>query len=302
MWNLSPMKASNNVNGIGTMHRNEVYTLKHKDLLAVHDAFTRNVLAELKDFDNLYYEVCNEPYFGGVTGEWQDHIIATIVETEAAFPARHLIARNISNGSAKINQPNPAVSIFNFHYSTPPDSVRLNYALGKAIGDDETGFKGSGDFVYRAEGWDFILAGGAIYDNLDYSFTPDAEAGTAKPEAPGGGGLALRTQLKILKEFIEGFDFIRMAPNNAVIRGGLPRGATARALVEAGKAYAVYLRGGAQASLVLDLPAGTYKAEWVNTRTGVVDKVEDFQHAGGERVLASPPYSEDIALRIKKIG
>ncbi len=332
MWNLSPMKASNNVNGVGNVPRTEVYTLKHKDLVAVHDAFTRKVVAELKDFDNLYYEVCNEPYFGGVTGEWQDHIIRTIVETEASwsgapptpitdnpkpitvFPG-HLIARNIANGSAKINQPNPAVSIFNFHYATPPDSVGLNYVLSRALADDETGFKGSGDFVYRAEGWDFLVAGGAIYDNLDYSFTPDAADGTAKPDAPGGGGLALRTQLKILKEFIEGFDFVRMAPSNAVIRGGVPHGATARALAESGKAYAIYLRcspplrgsssSGPEgralgASLVLDLPAGAWKAEWLNTQTGAVDKAEEFQHAGGDRTLASPPFSEDIALRIRK--
>jgi len=321
MWNLSPMKASNHVNGIGTMPRTEVYTLKHKDMVAHHDAVTRKIVTELKDFDNLYYEVCNEPYFGGVTGEWQDHIIATITETEASLfpapdsssvirhsslggPARHLIARNIANGSTKIGYHpyNPAVSIFNFHYSTPPDSVGLNYGLGKVIADDETGFKGSHDLPYRTEGWDFILAGGAIYDNLDYSFTPDTEDGTAKPEAPGGGGPALRTQLKILKEFVEGFDFIRMAPNNAVIKGGVPQGATARALVESGKAYAIYLRGGSQANLVLDLPAGTYKAEWLNTRTGAVDKVEDFQHTGGVKTLASPPYSEDIALRIKPFG
>ena len=31
----------------------------------------RKVVDELKDFDNLYYEIANEPYFGGVTMEWQ---------------------------------------------------------------------------------------------------------------------------------------------------------------------------------------------------------------------------------------
>ena len=36
--------------------------------------------------------------------------------------------------------------------------------------DDETGFKGIEDVHYRTEGWDFIVAGGGIYNNLDYSF------------------------------------------------------------------------------------------------------------------------------------
>jgi hypothetical protein len=300
MWNLSPMNAKNNVNGVGTMPRTEVYTLKHKEMLAVHEAFVRKAAAELKDFDNLYYEICNEPYFGGVTLEWQHRIADVLVEAEKDFPAKHLIAQNIANGKAKIEKPHPAVSIFNFHYATPPDTVAMNWGLRKVIADDETGFKGSGDTVYRGEGWDFLLAGGAIYDNLDYSFTPDAEDGTAKPSAPGGGGKTLRIQLATLKGFIESFDFVKMTPDNSVIKGGVPDKATARALVEKGKAYAIYVRGGGQANLTLDLPAGTWKAEWIHTQLGTIQQPETFQHPGGDKTLLSPLYIADIALRILK--
>ena len=38
------------------------------------------IIAELNGFDNLYYEVCNEPYFGGVTEDWQRRIVDVIVE------------------------------------------------------------------------------------------------------------------------------------------------------------------------------------------------------------------------------
>ena len=300
MWNLSPMKADNNAGGIGNVERTDVYTLKHKDLLAVHEAVTQKIVAELRDLDNVYYEVCNEPYFGGVTMEWQDRIIAAIVEAEADFAHRHLIAQNIANGRQKIDHPNPAVSIFNFHYATPPDTVAMNYGLSKVIGDDETGFKGKGDFVYRAEGWDFIIAGGAVYSNLDYSFTPDHEDGSAKPDAPGGGGPTLRGQLAILKEFVDSFDFIKMAPDDSVIRGQLPAKVTARALAEKGKQYAVYVRGEGLNGLALDLPSGPYRAEWINTRTGAVDKASTFRHPGGQRTLRPPSYSEDVALRIKR--
>src|SRR5262249_54145865 len=128
---------------------------------------------------------------------------------------------NIANGSAKIDRPNPEVSIFHFHYATPPDTVGLNYALNKPIGDDETGFRGKEDRAYRTEAWDFIIAGGALFDHLDYSFTVKHPDGTAViTSSPGGGGPAFRKQLQVLKEFIEGFDFIRMKPDNSVIRGG----------------------------------------------------------------------------------
>ncbi len=298
MWKLSPMNAANNVNGIGTMARNEVYTLKYPSLLAAQDAMVRRIVVELRDFDNLYYEICNEPYFGGVTLEWQAHITETITNAETEFPAKHLIAQNIANKHRKITDPNPQVSIFNFHYAKPPNTVTDNYGLNRVIGDDETGFAGSEPKPYRLEGWDFIMAGGAVYDNLDYSFSVGHEDGTSQINAPGGGGPVLHKQLRILSDFINGFDFVKMAPDNAVIKGGVPEKATARALAEKGRAYALYINGGSQANLAVDLPEGKYTAEWVNTKAGTIDKKETFDHSGGSRTLESPKYEDDIALRI----
>jgi len=301
MWELSPMNAANNVNGIGNMKRTEAYTLKHRKLLAVQKAMVRKIVGELKDFDNLYYEICNEPYFGGVTLEWQAHIARAIAEAEAGFQAKHLIAQNIANKQKKITDPDPLVSIFNFHYAKPPKTVAENYGLNKVIGDDETGFAGSKPGPYRREGWDFIIAGGAVYDNLDYSFTVGHEDGTATINAPGGGGPVLHRQLRILADFINGFDFVKMKPDNSVIKGGVPDKATARALVDEGRAYAIYVNGPGKANLVLDIPKGKYKADWIDTKTGKVEKNQMFEHSGGTRTLASPGYNDDIALRILRL-
>jgi len=298
MWKLSPMNADNNVNGIGKMQRTEVYTLKYPKLLAVQDEMVRRIVGELKDFDNLYYEICNEPYFGGVTLEWQAHIAETITEAESGLDTSHLIAQNIANKYQKITDPNPRVSIFNFHYAKPPDTVTDNYGLNRVIGDDETGFAGSEPKPYRIEGWDFIFAGGAVYDNLDYSFCVGHEDGTASINAPGGGGAILHQQLGILSNFINSFDFTKMKPDNSIIKGGIPEKATTRALVQNGRAYAIYINGGGQAHLQIELPKGDYKAEWINTTTGNTDKNEAFEHPGGVRSLNSPEYNDDIALRI----
>jgi len=299
MWKLSPMNAANNVNGIGKIERSEVYTLKHPELLAVQDAMVRKIVEELKEFDNVYYEICNEPYErAGQTDSWQNHIAETIVNTEAGFKAKHLIAQNIANKSKKIVKPNPHVSIFNFHYAKPPIAVTENYDLNKVIAYDETGFAGSEPKPYRLEGWDFIIAGGAVYDNLDYSFAVGHEDGYAVIDAPGGGGPVLRRQLEILSSFIDSFDLVKMKPDNTIIKAGVPDKATARALVEPGRAYAIYINGGSEAELVVQLPAGTYTAEWVNTKTGEVDKKDTFKHGGADRTLHSPRYDDDIALRI----
>jgi hypothetical protein len=300
MWALSPMNAANNVNGIGTMVRTDVYTLKHPEMLAVHDAMVEKIVKELKDFDNLYYEICNEPYFGGVTMEWQAHIARTIVRAETALGVKHLIAQNIANKNKKIEKPDPNVSIFNFHYAKPPIAVAENYGLNRVIGDDEPGFAGSEPKAYRLEGWDFMIAGGAIYSNLDYSFSVGHEDGSGKINAPGGGGPVLQRQLQIMKEFLEGFDFVKMAPDDSIIKGGVPEKATARALVSRGSQYAIYINGGTKAALAVDLAPGRYMAEWLNTKTGNIDTSGLIDHAGGTSTLESPEYKEDIALRIMR--
>jgi hypothetical protein len=59
--------------------------------------------------------------------------------------------------------------------------------------------QGNADAIYRIQGWDFLMAGGALYNNLDYSFTIGHEQGDFKPDAktPGGGSAMLREQLGI---------------------------------------------------------------------------------------------------------
>ncbi len=282
------------------MPRNEVFTLKHPEKVARHEAFVRKVVGELKEFDNLYYEICNEPYERRTSPDWEARIARTIAEAERDLPARHMVAQNIANGSARIDNPIPEVSLFNFHYASPPRVIAENARLNKAIGDDETGFRGTADRPYRTEGWAFLLAGGSVYSNLDYSFTADHEDGTARVVAPtpGGGGPALRSQLAILKRFLASFDFLKMVPDRSVIASGVPAGASAYALAEPGRAYAIYVLGGTRADLGLNLPAGKYRVEWVDTRSGEVARALDLDHGGGRARVGSPEYSEDIALRI----
>lgn len=303
-WNLSPLKAGNNVNGVGAMPRTEALTLQHPELVAVQDAFVKKVVGELRDAENVYFEICNEPYFGGVTLDWQAHIAGVIQQAEADLPAasRHLIAQNIANKSAEVKSPNPAVSLFNFHYASPPDAVRVNYHLNRPIGFDESGFRGIANLPYRTEAWEFLLAGGAVYSNLDYSYSTATPDGSGKVEAPtpGGGGPALRRQLSILKEFTEKLPFTRMHPDSSVVRAGSPTRGTVQVLAESGKAYGIYIRGETLVTLDLAIPKGRYRAEWINTHTGSVERSEELDHRGETVTVQSPTYVEDIALRLRR--
>lgn len=302
LWDASPMNVRNNVNDIGRVGRSEVYSAKDKDVLAVQQAVVRKLVAELNAFGNLYFEICNEPYErGGLTSQWNDLIVAAIVETEVSLPKKHLIAQGFPPSPRAVSGLNPHISILNFH-AAKSDAVRLNYPLNKVVAFDETGGADRRDRKYRTEGWEFLLAGGGVYDHLDLSFTPDREDGTAvplPPGTPGGGGPELRRQLAVLKRFIESFDFIHMKPDLSIVQGPLPVDVSIQVLAEPGRAYAIYLKGGTQADLTLDLPVGSYQAEWIDTKTGRVAQAEPFEQGGGSRTLASPVYSEDIALRIR---
>lgn len=313
LWNANPMNARNNVNGIGRCPREEVYALKHADLTEIQLAFVRKVVTELREYDNLYYEVCNEPYFGGVTEAWQWKIVDTITETEKELNVKHLISMNIANGRAKVEKLHPGVKILNFHYCVPPDTVALNYHWNVVIGENETGFRGKDDILYRTEGWDFILAGGALYNNLDYSFTPGHPDGTFLDyKSPGGGSPQLRRQLAILKRFVEELPFLKMQPDTNTVRQVEPD-LTKTCLSQKGRVYAIYLhvplpnkpkdlsqhlQENIRVTVQFDLPKGQYQIRWLDTKTGEWIASESKTHQGGILKVASPAFDNDIACRI----
>lgn len=302
-WELSPLNIRNNINGIGKMDRTDVYTMdKSGKLLAVQEKMVRKIVRELKKFDNVMYEICNEPYFGGVTLKWQRHIAAVIQDTEKGFRWQHLITQNIANGNKKIEHPFPMVSVFNFHYATPPVAVAQNYHLNKVIGNNETGFKGNKDVTYREIAWHFILAGGGLFNNLDYSFAVGYEDGTYQYPStqPGGGSFALRQQLGFMKSFMEKFDFIKMKPDPDFIKNKLTGKASSQVLSDKARQYAVYLSGARQDHLIVALPDGAYNATWANPAKGTIIKKETIIVKEGQTQLDVPVYTEDIALRLMK--
>jgi hypothetical protein len=309
-WKISPFNALNNVNGLGSVARTNVYTLdKHGGLLDIEENMVRKFVAELRDAGNVYYEICNEPYFGGVTMAWQHHIADVIAAAQKDHAHPKLISQNIANNSARIEKPHPAISIFNFHYASPPDAVGVNYHLDKVIGDNETGFRGTNDAPYRIEAWEFILAGGGLYNNLDYSFVAGHENGTfAYPRSqPGGGNPGFRKQLRALTDFIHSFDFVKMKPDTEIVRKCTPGTLLTRSLSQPAQAYAIYVRApkplatGEQLSLELNLPDGRYIAEWIDCRDGTVLKKDDFRRQGGTHTLSGPDNAPgELALRLEK--
>jgi hypothetical protein len=223
-----------------------------------------------------------------------------------------LIAENLAQGRKRVTRAHPATSILNFHYASPPYVVEENLDLGRPIAFDEDGFDQPGDWSYRENAWEFLMAGGAIYDNLDYSFAVGHEDGTAVQEkAPGWGGAPFRRQLRVLREFLESFDLPALVPRSSLIVGGVANAAevtqegTARglALASEGREYAVYVTRPRIASrLLLDVAPGSYRATWLDPRTGESRDGGVVERQGGLLELPLPAYAEDMALALRRVA
>jgi hypothetical protein len=206
------------------------------------------------------------------------------------------MAQNYSNFGFPVRQVVPHVSIVNFHYAYP-GAVLWNYGLGKAISYDESGFLGRDDKVYLRQAWNFMLSGGGVFDNLDYSFSVGHEDGAdTEPNGPGGGSPGLRKQLRILSEFLHGLSLLDLAPDTHTVKHAT--GAYTRMLSKPGRQYAMYVDGNGPIEIVMDLPAGNYAGAWLNPRTGKTEKRETFRHEGGDKTLRTPAFQEGIALRL----
>lgn len=318
IWDVNPMNVRNNINQVGDCGSQEVFTTKNNDLLDFQKELAEKLLETVAPFDNVYIEVCNEPYFGGVEMQWQNAIIETLATKRKELGVQHLISMNVANKTQSIASPHPEVSIYNFHYCHPPVAVSDNAHINAPIGENETGFRGTEDYLYRTEGWDFLVAGGALYNNLDYSFSTDHPSGTQEDySSPGGGSEALRTQLGILKRTFDGLPIPHLKPQPAqfaVATGDLIVSAIGddrdQFLIYAHVALpdkrkdqpdANFEQTIKDVSLTLQLPDGEFYIKSIDTRTGKFTKLQASSIDDQTITVSLPPFQTDIAVRCMRL-
>lgn len=323
-WERNPFNDANNINGLPkSLDRKKANTPDNGKLLAYQKKMVAKIVQELNPYPNLIYELQNEPWSDngekvyrlvrtidpGQKGwykwadaanvasmAWQKTIAQTIVDTEAALPNKHLIAQNYTNFAYAIPEVDPNISILNFHYAWP-DAVWKNYGWNLPINFDESGFYGDSDTTYLRQAWQFMLAGGAIFNNLDYSFFVGAEKGNGKNEAPGGGSTTFRKQLTYLQGFLSSMDFIWMQPDHTVVYHA--PGLDVQALSEEGKQYALALHGHSMGWVKLQLPEGEYSWTATSPFTGEEVGQGSFQlSTEGIHKLDLPAFSEMMGLKV----
>jgi len=98
VWQLNPLRAQNNLQGIGKVEWPEYTTLRDPDLVERQRTYARKIVQETSAYDNVYYEICNEPG-GGIPGHatlaeidaWQEEMGRVIRDELRSLNRKHLV-------------------------------------------------------------------------------------------------------------------------------------------------------------------------------------------------------------------
>ena len=286
VWALNPLRARNNKQGVGNVDWPDYITLRDMDLVRRQEAYARKIVDETSAYDNIYYEICNEPG-GGVAGhassaevdEWQRHIAGVIRDEMRKLGRVHLLSGQPAFRYAPFEFPYDAaftgdlLDIVNVH--PLPDTgyqgrkyqmgnfmskelmlgelaafTRAVYPTHKPVVHDED----NAASMYRdPAGWTIhrkrawtALMNGANYDYIDFSITVGNEAGTPASRA------AIRSWMRHLSEFMASFDFVHAKLASDWV-SGIPVDAVASGLAVTDRDYVAYL---ADAREIADPNAG----------------------------------------------
>ena len=325
-WERHPFNPGNNINDLQpNLDRKKSNTLLNGNLTGFQKEMVIKIVTELNSYDNVFYEIQNEPWSddpqkvmrtlrtlvpnpgdgnwfkwaeraSDASLEWQKLMTQVIVETENQLPKKHIIAQNYTNFKSSLDKVDPNISILNFHYVWP-EAVWMNYGWNRPINFDESGFAGTDTDNYLRQAWQFMVAGGAIFNNLDYSFFVGKEDGLGENNAPGGGSTEFRKQLKFLRSFIESFDFVKMRPDFNIVTHA--PGVDWQSISEPGKQYAIVFAGVATDWVKLNLPKGKYNYEFVSPYTGKTLKKGFFTHKKNTiKKMRMPEFKEMVVLKI----
>lgn len=104
VWRLNPLNIQNNINGVGDIPWQNYISMRDDALFERQLAYVRKIVQEVNQYDNFYFEVCNEPLVAraGFTplddfasteeiDDWQRVIRNTIRDEENRLPKQHLI-------------------------------------------------------------------------------------------------------------------------------------------------------------------------------------------------------------------
>jgi hypothetical protein len=98
-WALNPLRAENNQQHVGAIDWQDYISLKDAELVRRQSAYARKIIQETSGYDNVYYEICNEPG-GGFAGHasaadvdaWQEEMAGVLRDEMRRQNRPHLLS------------------------------------------------------------------------------------------------------------------------------------------------------------------------------------------------------------------
>ena len=275
IWALNPFRAENNKQHVGRIGWQEYTSLRDPELVRRQAEFGRKIVRETSPYDNIYYEICNEP--GGAIPDhpssadvdaWQEEMGRAIRDEMKRIGRTHLIAGQQAFAyKPKFRFPldqtysGKLFDIVNVH--PLPDTVlggrawQLGNFMSKELMLSELqqfsakAYAGNKPTVmdednaasmYRDDtGWTIHRkrAWTSLLNGAHYDYI-DFSITVGNEAGTPASRQGIRKWMQHLSEFMAGFDFIHAKPELDWIRSK-PEHLTASALVVPNRDYAVYL-------------------------------------------------------------
>jgi len=275
IWALNPLRAENNLQHVGKVQWEDYISLKDPELARRQTAFARKIIEETSAYDNVYYEICNEPG-GGVDGHsapadvdaWQTEMARVLRDEMRKLGRPHLLAGQqaftysannsfpydasfaSSNFDIVNDHPLPNTQFGGQHFEMG-DFMSKELMLGGVEGfcratnsqpkpvvldEDNTAS------MYRdLTGWTIHRkrAWTALFSGCHYDYI-DFSITVGNESGTRASRAAIRTWMQHLSEFKDSFDFVHSKLDGDWV-SGYPQHLLASGLSASGRDYIAYL-------------------------------------------------------------
>ena len=287
IWRLNPLRDQNNLQRVGAVDWQEYITLKNTELVERQMRYARKIIQATHRFDNIYYEICNEPG-GGLKGHatpadvdaWQAEVNRVIRDELAKVGGKHLVfGQQAFSYTPKFTQPldasfaDPNLDAVNAHALPNTILGGKTYNMGNFM-SKELELVAFRDFTRAAQrfakpcvhdedncatlyrddvGWTIHRkrAWTAVMCMAHYDFI-DFSITVGSEAGTAESSRKIRTWMRHLSAFIHSFDFIHAEPASEWIETR-PEHLVDTAMAKTGTDYIAYF---ADAREVTDPTAG----------------------------------------------
>jgi hypothetical protein len=321
----TPLNPNNNIQNEGSLDE-YAYTSAFRcpALVDREEVYLRKIVTELSEFDNVIYDLCDEPNIGrpelavAEFSPWIERMLNAFLSVDQKHLVAETHAGTVCDGTNWCAD--PRTTWISLEYTMGIKFLDSDYQYNKPLACIETAcfpihYEDDIISASRAEAWEFLVGGGAgfIQFSCEYAFNHYGVYIPPNPGLVGAQTLVNLAQKRILKQFIESFNVIKMKPISVQ---GIPSGGYGRAIAEDGQQYAFYIHhsttlhmgaykiipGSYQQRITFNaVKPGSYTVEWIDPPTGEAILVQNITHPGGDLTLETPVYTIDIALRMKRI-